>query len=406
MTIADPATVLDEVLDRPDDPASMVDEILERVLPVLGEHISEGERLRRLPDPTAQALIDSGAFLGWVPRALGGHELPPAEFARLVEEISRVDCGAGFIVGNSNTNAYMMLAFSEEGVREVFAAPGAVLVGGGFPPAQAVAVPGGYRVTGQAGFASGAHLATWVFAFAMIIENGQPLFGPNGAPTMLIAVMPREECELIDTWNTLGLRSSGSHDFKYADVFVPTARTAQLALGSPNPLYSGPLYRARLWAGHPAFALTGLGTARAAVDIAIELASTKTPNFMTKLVGDSQSVQRLLGQAEAKLRAARAYIYETVDELWQHQLTGELVTDEHAIDMQLASSFAIESAREVTELVHEIAGSTGFREESPLERLFRDAHTMSQHAFTSQTRYESAAKAILGLENDWMFFSL
>jgi alkylation response protein AidB-like acyl-CoA dehydrogenase len=324
-----------------------------------------------------------------------------------VEEISKVDSGAGFIVGNGNTNAYMMLALPEEGVREIFADRGAVLVGGGFPPAQAVPAPGGYRVTGQAGFASGAHLASWVFAFAMIMNDGKPSLGPNGAPTMLIAVLRRDECELLDTWHTLGLRSSDSHDFKYTDVFVPVTRAAPLApLVNPNPLFDGPVYRARLWAGHPAFALTGLGAARAALDATIELASTKTPNFMTQKVGDSQSVQRLLGRAEAKWRAARAYVYETVDELWQHQLTGEFVTHEHAIDMQLASAFAIESAREVTELLHEIAGSTGFREGNPLERLFRDVHTMSQHAFTSPARFESAAKAILGRENDWAFFSL
>ncbi|TMQ14012.1 MAG: hypothetical protein E6J91_16920 [Deltaproteobacteria bacterium] len=389
------------------NPARVVDDMLERVLPVLRAHLGEGERLRRLPEATAEALLASGALLAWVPRELGGHELPPAELARLVEEISKVDSGAGFIVGNCNTNAYMMVALPEEGVREIFAERRAVVVGGGFPPAQAVPVSGGYRVTGQAGFASGAHLATWVFAFAMIVENGEPRFGPDGMPSMLIAVMRRSECELLDTWHTLGLRSSGSHDFKYTDVFVPSGRSAPLApLVNPNPLFRGPVYRARLWAGHPAFAVTGLGVARAAIDTAIDLAQRKTPNFMMQRLGDSQSVQRLLGRAEAKWRAARAYIYETVDKLWRHQLTGDFVTHEHAIDMQLASSFAIESAREVTELVHEIAGSTGFREESQLERLFRDAHTMSQHAFTSAARYESAAKAMLGRENDWAFFRL
>ena len=71
--------------------------------------------------------------------------------------------------------------------------------------------------------------------------------------------------------------------------------------------------------------------------------------------------QRLLGRAEAKWRAARAYVYETVDELWQHQLTGRFVTVEHAIDMQLACAHALESTREVTESLHEIGPSCCFR---------------------------------------------
>ena len=261
-------------------------------------------------------------------------------------------------------------------------------------------------MTGQASFASGAHLASWVLAFGMIMDDGQPRIGPDGAPTMLMAVMRRDECELLDTWFTMGLRSSGSHDFKYADVFVPTARIAPLALAEPNALFDGPTYRARLWAGHPAFAVTALGVARASIDATIELATRKTPNYMMQPVADNQAVQRLLGRAEGKWRAARAYVYETMDELWQHQLTGEFVTHEHAIDTQLACCFALESAREITESLHEIVGTSGFREGLPHERLFRDAHTLSQHAFASPARFESVGKAMLGREIDWMFFKL
>jgi alkylation response protein AidB-like acyl-CoA dehydrogenase len=385
---------------------NIVDRILAEVLPVIQAHAHEGEHLRRVPDSIAEALTSAGAFLAQVPQTLGGYELPPAEVARLVEEISKVDGSVGFIVGNINSQAYAMLAIPEEGVREVFADKRAVIVGGAFPPAQAVPVPGGYRVTGRAPFASGAHMATWVTAFSMVVENGMPRMSPEGVPAMLLAVLRRSECEVLDTWNTMGLRGTGSHDVEYTDVFVPSSRAGVLTLGEPNPLFCGPVFRARLWSGHPAFAMTALGVARAALNHTIELARNKSANFMMHKIGDSSSVQRLLGKAEAKWRGARAYLYETVDELWQHQLTGQFVTNDHAIDMQLAASFAIESAREVTELCHEIAGSTGFRQASPLEQLFRDAHTMSQHAFASQARYESAARAMLGLENDWVFFKL
>jgi alkylation response protein AidB-like acyl-CoA dehydrogenase len=386
--------------------SSVVDEILEQVLPVLRENVAEGERLRRLSDASIDALISAGTFLAAVPRELGGHELPPAETARMVEEIAKVDAGAGFVAGNCNSEAYTLLAFPEEGAREIFADPRAVIAGGAFPPAQAVEVPGGFKLTGQASFASGAHLATWVLAFGMIIDAGQPRLGPDGMPSMLMAMLRREDCELLDTWHTLGLRSSGSHDFRYTDVFVPASRAAPLALGEPNALFSGPLYRARLWGGHPAFAVTALGVARAAIDATTELAMRKTPNYMAQTVADNHAVQRLLGRSEGKWRAARAFVYETMDELWQHQLTGDFVTHEHAIDTQLACCFALESAREITEAVHEIAGTTGFREGGPLERLFRDAHTMSQHAFASAARYESVGKALLGRDIDWLFFQL
>jgi len=149
-----------------------------------------------------------------------------------------------------------------------------------------------------------------------------------------------------------------------------------------------------------------LGVARASLDEVTHLVQTKKGNFMMEFLGDSPSVQRQLGKAEARYRAARAYLYSTVEELWQHQLTGQFVTTEHGIAMQLAACYVIETAREISEIVHEIAGSSGFREGSRLEKNFRDLHTISQHAFASQTRYESAAKAMLGKPNDWLFFQL
>jgi alkylation response protein AidB-like acyl-CoA dehydrogenase len=204
----------------------------------------------------------------------------------------------------------------------------------------------------------------------------------------------------------MGLRSTGSHDVRFSEVFVPSHMAGTLSLGEPNALFSGPLYKARLWSGHPAFAATALGVARAALDEGLHIAQTKTANFAMQPIAASTSVQRLIGKAEAKWRSARAYLYSTIDEQWAHQERGEFVTNDHAIAMQLASSHVIEASREVTELVHEASGTTGFRMTSPLEQLFRDAHTMSQHAFASQTRYESAVKAMFGMPNDWAFFQL
>ncbi|MFE3544329.1 acyl-CoA dehydrogenase family protein [Nocardia sp. NPDC059177] len=395
-----------EPVERDTDPsARIVDEMLERLIPILRSGVAAGEAHRRLPDDVARALVDAGAFQVQVPESLGGLELNPLEATRLVEELSRVDSSAGFLVGNMNSQAFAMMALSAEGVEEVFADKGAVICGGAFPPAMAVEVPGGYLVSGRAGFASGAHIATWVTAYAMLMVDGQPAMTPTG-PVMLLAAMDRGACELVENWDVLGLRGTGSHDYAYDQVFVPAARVAPLTLGEPNSHFSGPLYKSRLWSGHPAFAATALGVARAGLDEVGALVRTKRGNFMMEVLGDSPSVQRQLGKAEAKYRAARGYLYDTVDQLWQHQLTGEFVTTEHGIAMQLAACFVIETAREISEIVHEIAGSTGFRESSSLEKLFRDAHTLSQHAFASQTRYESAVKAMLGKPNDWLFFQL
>jgi len=392
-------------IDAPtvDTSAQVVNEILAAVLPVLRTTVADGEAQRRLPDRAASALIEAGAFKAEVPKSLGGFELNPLETIRLIEEISMVDPSAGFLVGNMNTQAFAMMALSAEGVDEVFASRNALICGAVFPPAQAVEVPGGYLVSGRVPFVSGAHIANWVTAFAAVFEGDQPKMTPHG-PAMVLTVMAREDCELVDTWNVMGLRGTGSHDYVYHDVFVPHTRTAQPSLDEPNHYFSGPLYKSRFWSAPPAYAATALGAARASLDEVTSLVQTKKGSFMMEVLGDSSSVQRQLGKAEARCRAARAYLYGTLDRLWQHQLTGEFVDADHGISMQLAVCYVAETAREISDIVHEIAGTTGFKESSPLEKYFRDAHTISQHAFVSQTRYESAAKAMLNKPNDWILF--
>lgn len=404
MTILEHGAV-DVDVSNVDRSRETVDEMLAKLAPVLRTSAAEGEALRRLPEYAASALVDAGAFLVQVPKSLGGLELNPLEATRLVEELSKIDPSAGFLVGNMNSQAFTMMALTAAGAEEVFADRRAVICGGAFPPSVAFEAPGGYIINGRAPFASGAHIASWVTTNAMLMEDGQPKMTEHG-PVVLLAVMPSKDCELVDNWNVMGLRGTGSHDYAYHEVFVPHNRVAPLTLGDPNHHFSGALYKSRLWSGHPLFAATALGVARASLDEVTTLVQTKKGNFMMALLGDNPSIQRQLGKAEAKYRAARAYLYGTVDELWQHQLTGQFVTTDHAVSMQLAACYVIETSREISEICHEIAGTTGFQQSSPLEKYFRDAHTISQHAFASQTRYESAIKAMLGKPNDWFFFQL
>lgn len=381
----------------------LVNGMISAVRPMLEEAVAEGERENRLPRRAAQALIDVGAFRLQVPRSLGGLEVDPLHYIHFIERLSKIDPSAGFLVGNMNSQAFAMMALPAQGAEEIFSDERAAISGGAFPPATAERTEGGYFISGRAPFASGADFASWVTAYALL---GSEDNADAGRPTMLIAVMPKSDCTRIANWDVMGLKGTGSHDFSYSRVFVPEHRAAPLTLGDPNHHFSGPLFKSRLWSGHPAFAATALGIARASLDEVTKLIMTKKGNFMGSYIGESSSVQRLLGKAEARYRASRAYLYDTVEELWEFQKKGEFVNVDHGVAMQLAACYVIETAREIAEYVHEISGSTGFREGNMLEKNFRDLHTISQHAFASQSRYESAVKAMLGLPNDWLFFQL
>ena len=218
--------------------------------------------------------------------------------------------------------------------------------------------------------------------------------------------MPAEQAEIIDNWNTLGMSGTGSHDVALNDVFVPEERAVPFVpLGTPSEAYSGPLYRLTVWPAVAALATPALGIARAAIDDLIELATKKTPAYTVKSLRDRSVVQSQLGQAEAKLGAARAYLHDVFDKAYADAVKGKSITMENKCKAQLASTHAILAAAEAVDLVHAAVGASGIRREYRFQKYFRDVHVITQHAFTSASRFESVGQILMGLQPEWSFFA-
>jgi alkylation response protein AidB-like acyl-CoA dehydrogenase len=168
----------------------------------------------------------------------------------------------------------------------------------------------------------------------------------------------------------------------------------------------GPLYRCTVWAAIPTLSTIALGVARAAIDELVTLATKKTPAYTASPLGQRSVAQSQAAQAEAKLGAARAYVYESLDEVFENALAGRFPEMRHKMKVEIAAIHAAIAAAEAVDLVHAAAGSSGIREERSFERHFRDVHVITQHAFFSASRYESVGKLMFGLESDWGFFEL
>jgi alkylation response protein AidB-like acyl-CoA dehydrogenase len=218
--------------------------------------------------------------------------------------------------------------------------------------------------------------------------------------------LPADQATILDTWHTLGMRGTGSHDVAVSDLFIPERHTALLApLEQPGTAYQGPLYRLTLWVPVALLAPVALGIARAAIDDLIALARTKTPSYTGAALGQRQVVQRQAAEAEATLGAGRAYLYATFEENWDAAVQGAELTLDRKLQMQLATSHSIMCAAKAVELVHAAAGTSSIRNESKFQQYFRDVHTITQHAFLSASRYESVGALMLGGESDWGFFA-
>jgi alkylation response protein AidB-like acyl-CoA dehydrogenase len=240
----------------------------------------------------------------------------------------------------------------------------------------------------------------------MVMEGDQPKMLGNGHPELLDILVPASKVKLIQTWDTIGMRGTGSHDIATENVFVPAHRTVpMLPIEKANGSgFTGPLYNNTVWYAISGIAAPALGIARSAIADTLDLIKNKIPNYTETKLKDLQTTQIKLAEAEAVLRAARAYFYDEVKKSWERAKMGERITMDTRISLQMAATFAIESCVKSVAIVHDIAGLTGMRESHPIERHFRDINTIKQHAFTSTARYQSVGQILLGLEPNWGFF--
>jgi alkylation response protein AidB-like acyl-CoA dehydrogenase len=300
----------------------------------------------------------------------------------------------------------MAAAYLEpEIANRVFLDPRAVLAWGPGPGAKAIADGQGYRVTGVWTFASGCRHATWLGAQCPIYEaDGRARLNEQGAPVLRTMLVPSNEVEWTDVWNVVGLRGTGSDQFALTDHFVrhDYSITREFDKECREP---GPLYRmSSLTCYELGFAGVALGLARASLDLFTEVARNKVPRGMKSPVRDNAVVQSGAAQAEAGVRAARAFLIQTAQQIWTDLMQpGGLLTLEHRMTLRMASTHAIHRAREAVDFAYNAAGATAIFESHPLERRFRDMHTVTQQIQGRLAHFETVGAYLLGGQPDLTF---
>jgi alkylation response protein AidB-like acyl-CoA dehydrogenase len=213
-------------------------------------------------------------------------------------------------------------------------------------------------------------------------------------------VYPNDDVEIVDTWHVSGLRGTGSRDVAVHDVFVPADRVA--APFSGRRTLDGPLYRFPVKAF---LALTlapiPLGLARRAIDELVAIAEGKTPVTQmaagTKL-RDRAITQYEVGQAEARLRSARAWLYEATGELWDRVRSGAEPTARDASWVRLACAHATAEAVKAIDGAFSLGGGSAIHESCPLQQCLRDVRAAAAHHILAPQNYELVGQVVLGLE--------
>ena len=374
--------------------------------PALAAAADEIERNRELPASIVAALINNGLFRLLQPRSLGGAELDPMTYVKVVEQIASHDASTGWCVEQAN-GCSMVAAFLDPDIaQEIFGPADGIVAWGPVGPAELCIVPGGFRLTGAWNFASGSHHASWLGAHVVMRgPDGEPLCRPDGGEILRTLLFPKSQATMTDIWHVVGLRGTGSDRYSVTDLFIPeqytVLRDPDIAPREPGRLYC--FSTSNLYAS--GVAAVTLGTARGMIGDFTELATEKTPRGIRQRLCENQVIQSQLAQAEARIRSARAFLLSSLAEIWEAVgVTGELNLEQNTM-IRLASTWAIHQAREVVNTLYHGAGATAIFDDRPFERRFRDMHTATQQAQGRQAHYETIGRVLFGLAPDTAMFA-
>ena len=333
-----------------------------------------------------------------------GLELDPVSGFKVVEELARIDSAVGWNTALPNSQEPFGAWLGEKTSEEIFGSPDTVMAGGFFPPRKATPTEGGYLLSGRCTFNSGCHGATWIIGLAHVVDDGVERLDADGHPVTLLTFFPKEEARIIENWDTLGMRGTGSHDLEVDALFVPEERAIPFApLEEPSPAYSGPMHRLTIWPPVAINAVPALGIAQAAIDDFLALATARTPSYTTTALRDRPIVQLRFAKAVAKLESARAYLYGAFDAAWRRAVEGHTLELRDRAALQSVCSHAPIAAAEAVDIIHSLVGTAGIRNDKPFQRYFRDVHVITQHAYISESRFTAVGQIAFGLEPDWGF---
>jgi len=355
------------------------------------------EAARRLPEDVARELARAGFFRIFLPTAYGGLDLTPMAGIEILEELARADASVAWCVWNGNTH-WTTAQLPPEVARVVHADPDVITANSTRASGQAQIVAGGYRVSGRWSLVSGCELSAWMILLCVVHEDGRPRLTPSGAPETRFMLLPATACEIIDTWTVGGLRGTGSHDVAVHDEFVPSSYgssfTDPFVLRAPQ--YRIPPFSRVI----PGLGAMALGMARTAIETLTEIAVDKQLQRTSQILRENHGAQIRLSQAEALVRSARLFLFDSLEQLWSLVIARGEATMEARADVRLAASHAVSSAVQAIDLLYIAAGASALYTSSPLERAFRDVHAITQHIGVHSRVLETTGRVLFGLEPD------
>jgi len=361
-----------------------------------GRRSAEIEANRKLPPDIASLMGAAGFYRLFILERHGGLEVPAPIAAHIFEALAEEDAACAWVAFIGATTALALGRMPDTAIKEVLGVPETLIAGVFAASGKAVKVEGGFRVNGRWKWGSGSPNAAWIGGGCTLFEGDAPLTNSAGVPRNHMLLFRASDVQLLDTWHSSGLRGTGSTDFTVHDVFVPDGRASGYLLKDvpDRPLFRFPQFGLL---AHGVAAVT-LGIARASIRELVRVAGDTKRSGTTVTLAHRPHAQIEVAQAEARLRSARAFFFETMEAAWSLAVEGVRPTLEMRRDLRLAVTHAVQASTQVVDTMYTLAGGSAVYESSPLQRQMRDVHVATQHIMVSTNTLETIGQLLLGVE--------
>lgn len=364
------------------------------LVPLLREKARETEEVRRPVPEVMEAVRASGLLSMMVPREYGGHAADIDTFFEVSLILSRVDASMGWLICFYIEHNFWIQAYPKEVREEVYKDKPYTLTpvnlfaaGGGAKP-----VEGGFRLSGQWSWATCVTDADYVMPIAMV-EGGEPL----------LFLLPIDQVEIIDNWHVSGMAGTGSLDYKINDVFVPESHTISMLPffierdDSPLP-FDEPIFQTPM---SPTLGFVVANSVLGAAQGALEAWQESTKAKLKK--GEARLGEVPGDSPKFSVAAKTALTLETVEILYRDILR-EVMEKRYNSSVDERASWLVRishgmfMARDAMQDLMSIAGASGGRLDSPIQKAMRDIQIASNHGFLDrENRYAEYGRLITGL---------
>lgn len=361
--------------------ADAIREVAGQLHDVLSARRAEMDAAARLPADLAAELAAAGLMRMGVAADLGGPEVHPVEQLQVIESLAGVNPAAAWCVMISSTTSLLSGWLAGDAAEAVFGDPLGIWAGGVAPSGRLV----DGVLSGRWAFGSGCQNATWFAGGAV---------GPEG--DYRLCAVPAVAVRIDETWDTVGLRGTGSHHWSVDGAAVPADFQVDMFRGAP--VSSAPLYGMGLFGMlASAVAAVGLGAARAALDALVDLAAAKTPAFATRSLATRSPVQAEVARNDAALGAARTYLHSCVRDRFDAAAAGVAASMEARARVRRAAAHAAATAADVVEAAFRLAGGSAAHADAPFGRLLLDVEVLNGHQMVAPSIWEPTGAVLLGL---------